>query len=241
MNLRTLSLFAAPLFAWFGMLSCQGPSEHSIEAAEFKAQLEAQVDASLLDVRTAEEFATGHIAGATNIDWNSDRFEDEVSKLEREKKVFVYCLSGPRSRSAAAKLRKMGFAEVVELRGGMMSWRARSLPEEGSGSEGGTSVEAFNRITSSELPVMIDFYAEWCAPCQKMKPDLEKLESEAGGLYRVVRVDADASRALCAQLGVEALPELRIYVSGDEVWNHKGYLGYADMKKALSAAVEGKI
>ena len=88
---------------------------------------------------------------------------------------------------------------------------------------------------------MIDFYAEWCAPCQKMKPDLEKLESEAGGLYRVVRVDADASRALCAQLGVEALPELRIYVSGDEVWNHKGYLGYADMKKALSAAVEGKI
>lgn len=220
---------------------CSPNSEFEVPVEVFQQQLSERVDAHLLDVRTPEEFATGHLPGAINVDWNASNFEAEVDRLDRSKKVFVYCLSGPRSAAAGARLRSMGFQEVVELKGGMMAWRKARLPEEGSGADGGTDASAFARITSSEIPVLVDFYAEWCAPCKKMKPDLEQLEQQANGAYRVVRIDADASRALCAELGIDALPELRIYHLGDEIWNHRGYLDRAGMEQALQSALRGQL
>jgi len=223
------------------VMSCSPNSEFEVPVEVFQQQLSQRVDAHLLDVRTPEEFATGHIPGALNIDWNAAQFEAEVQGFDRSKKVFVYCLSGPRSASAGAKLRLMGFQDVVELKGGMMAWRKARMPEEGSGAKGGTDPEAFARITSSEVPVLVDFYAEWCAPCKKMQPDLEQLEKEANGRYRIVRIDADASRALCAELGIDALPDVRIYHLGDEVWSHRGYVDRAGMEQALQATLRGEL
>jgi rhodanese-related sulfurtransferase len=85
-------------------------------------------EVQVVDVRTPEEYAGGHIENAVNIDVNSDSFASEVSKLDKEKPVLVYCRSGKRSLTAAEKLREMGFTRIVNLEGGMLGWEEAKMP-----------------------------------------------------------------------------------------------------------------
>ena len=77
----------------------------------------------LVDVRTKREYNAGHIKGAINIDF-FDRlnFNQNFEKLDKNKPVYIYCQSGNRSQNAAKKLVKMGFTNVLDLRGGFMAW-----------------------------------------------------------------------------------------------------------------------
>ncbi len=122
----------APIF--FLMLSAlafscsQAQNKASLAPQEFATKLKQSGDATVLDVRTTEEFASGHLAQARNIDWNGENFEQQVVQLDKTKPVFVYCLRGGRSASAAAKMRSIGFKEVYELEGGIAKWQSAKLP-----------------------------------------------------------------------------------------------------------------
>ncbi|WP_028312229.1 rhodanese-like domain-containing protein [Derxia gummosa] len=85
-------------------------------------------EAWLVDVRSTEEFARGHIAGARNIP--VDQLEGRIAELNkaRSKPVIVVCQTGPRAQRALAVLTKAGFAEVVTLEGGVAAWQAAGLP-----------------------------------------------------------------------------------------------------------------
>jgi len=82
----------------------------------------------LLDVRTPEEYAEGHLEGCTLMDFNSPAFADEVAKLDRDKAVYVYCRSGARSGRAADMMTDMGFKEVYNLEGGIVAWQQSGKP-----------------------------------------------------------------------------------------------------------------
>ena len=84
--------------------------------------------ALLLDVRTAEEFASGHIIEARNIELDKLVEQADTLKKWREKPVVVYCESGSRSAQAARLLKSLGFTQAVNLRGGLASWRSDNLP-----------------------------------------------------------------------------------------------------------------
>ena len=86
--------------------------------AELKSKLK---DAIILDVRTPEEFAQGHLTNAVNINIYGN-FEEEVKKLDKDKPVLVYCRSGHRSGIAAKKMQKLGFKKVYNLSGGIIAW-----------------------------------------------------------------------------------------------------------------------
>lgn len=75
-------------------------------------------NASILDVRTPSEFSKGHLINALNYDWNGNEFDKQIAPLDKSKPVFVYCLSGGRSSSAANKMRSSGFTQVYEMDGG---------------------------------------------------------------------------------------------------------------------------
>lgn len=78
----------------------------------------------LVDVRSANEYGSGHIKNSINIDFfNSGNFEKSFEKLPKDKPVYLYCRSGARSQRAAHKLIGMGFEKVYDLRGGYMCWR----------------------------------------------------------------------------------------------------------------------
>lgn len=119
---RFTTLLATALASILGCSStaCQTPFR-SLDAAEF-AQLLESPGVQLVDVRTPEEFAAGHIPGAVNIDVYADDFLAQcLDTLDKDRELAVYCRSGRRSKEAAGKLSKAGF-KVSELDGGFISW-----------------------------------------------------------------------------------------------------------------------
>ncbi len=105
----------------FGKLTEGNDRINVLNAADFHAQIDGK-RVQLVDVRTPGEFKSGHIKKAVNVDVNDGGFKDKMEKFSMEEPIYIYCRSGARSRMAASKLVRMGFAEVKDLRGGIMSW-----------------------------------------------------------------------------------------------------------------------
>lgn len=85
-------------------------------------------DLVILDIRTADEFAAGHIAGAVNIDYYGSDFEAKLRSLDLEVPYVMYCNSGNRSANALALMDSIGFQEVYELDGGIQAWYSAGQP-----------------------------------------------------------------------------------------------------------------
>lgn len=84
-------------------------------------------DFVILDVRTPEEYAEGHLAGSVLLDFYAADFEEKLAGLDRDKIYLVYCRSGNRSGQAADLMEEMGFLEVYDM-GGINQWTAEGLP-----------------------------------------------------------------------------------------------------------------
>ncbi|MFM2206844.1 MAG: hypothetical protein RL213_819 [Bacteroidota bacterium] len=209
----------------FQCVSAQDGIQREVSAADFQALMGKDPAPVVLDVRTAEEFSKGHIPGAINFDWYDSAFGEKVSRFDRNSVLLIYCMSGKRSAAAAEMMRGMGFNEVVNLKGGIMQWRAAGLPEAGAVEvPKGMSRSDFDRLIAGSGTVLFDYYAEWCSPCMKMKPYLEEISKEMAGRVSVHRIDVDTNRQLCKELGVEAPPLLEIYRDGKKVWTHSGFI-----------------
>jgi thioredoxin len=172
------------------------------------------------------------IDNATNINWYDADFATKVGKLDKSKPVFVYCKAGSRSAQAAGKLSELGFKEIYSLEGGIMKWNAANS-NKASGKIVGMCDQEFGELIKSSDKVMIDFNAKWCAPCQKMKPYVAKLEEEMKDKVKIVSLDADENRTLTEQLKIDGLPTIIIYEKGKEVWRNVGYISEEDLKKHL--------
>jgi rhodanese-related sulfurtransferase len=98
-------------------------AQEKVSAEEFTMQI-SKADVQIVDVRTAAEFAAGHIEGAVNIDYNNDTFFRNMAKLDKNTPVYLYCKSGGRSAKAAAAFEEADFKKVVDLAGGVEAWTA---------------------------------------------------------------------------------------------------------------------
>lgn len=99
----------------------------SVSAVEFEKAIKAD-SVQLLDVRSPQEFAEGHIAGAININVQSDDFRQRADKeLSKDSTILVYCRSGRRSMDAAETLTELGY-KVVNLKDGIIEWNEEGLP-----------------------------------------------------------------------------------------------------------------
>ena len=92
------------------------------------AALIAEPGVKLLDVRTPEEYAEGHIAGAQLLDWNAPGFAEGLAGLDENATWVVYCRSGNRSGQATALMAQEGFTDVNDVAGGIVAWEAAGLP-----------------------------------------------------------------------------------------------------------------
>lgn len=130
---RIIILFALMLSTTLG--ACQGNGGNgavsTVSVSEFQGKFTASAKgAQLVDVRTPEEYADGHLKGSVNININSGDFEQQLSKLNKDVPVFVYCRSGGRSARAASKMESMGFKKVYNMDGGITAWGSAGKPVE---------------------------------------------------------------------------------------------------------------
>lgn len=105
------------------------PGIRLVSAEEGAAlQRDAPDDLVILDVRTPEEFAGGHLEGAVLIDFYSDDFAEQLADLDPSVPYLVYCRSGNRSGQATATMEGLGFSDVSDIDGGILAWDEAGLP-----------------------------------------------------------------------------------------------------------------
>ncbi len=220
-----------------------------LTAPEFAEKLKEMPDVQLIDVRTPMEYAGGHIQHAVNINIDGANFQSDISKLDKSKPVMVYCLSGARSAAATRQMRADGFSQVYDMAGGMLKWRAAKLPETtevpgqvqtpaptsgpAMASAKNLTKEQFEEMTRSSKTVLVDFYADWCAPCKKMEPYLKEIATDMSDKVHLVRINVDENQQLAMELGIDAIPVLRVYKKNALSWNNMGYVDKEEVLKQL--------
>ena len=110
------------LFMAMAAVGCGNKSGYTSVDADTFAQVISDHRIQLVDVRTPQEYAEGHIPGAVNIDVKSDDFDARITQLRKSHPVAVYCRSGRRSRQVADFLIKKGFKKVYNLDKGILNW-----------------------------------------------------------------------------------------------------------------------
>lgn len=224
-SLKLISALSLFIFS-LSIIACkaqnQAQQKEKLEPAEFATAL-AKDSVQLLDVRTPGEYQSGHLKGSLLANWNDEKeFERRTSFLDKNKPLYVYCLSGARSASATEKLRNEGFKEVYELKGGINAWKKEAQPVEGAANEKQMSRKDFNAAVNSSSLVLVDFGAEWCPPCKKMEPTLKNITDKYAGKLKVVKVNGGSDVELMKQFQVNALPVFLIYKDGQLVWRKDG-------------------
>jgi thioredoxin len=219
------------------MFSCSSKEGlQNLEAIAFQKAINSEARKQILDVRSAEEFQNGHIEGAVNADINSPSFQQTASTLEKENTVFVYCLSGARSASAAGQLKEMGFTKIVNLMGGMLAWQSSDLPISTSQStsiySGLTDVSFATKIKGKPM-VIIDYNATWCGPCKQLSPILKEWVKAQKGAVELIEIDVDENQELAKSKKIEAIPYLEMYKNGEKTWSSVGLIGNEELDKSL--------
>ena len=233
-----LLFFAFTLFKY--NLSCSsangGGIEYHLNAKAFSEKINETPDAVVLDVRTEGEFAQGHLKNAININWNDPTFDGKINNIPKNTPIFVYCLSGSRSMSAANFMRNNGYTHVYELMGGIMKWSAANLPLTTDSSVKKVKVmnlASFKELTKGDKIVLVDFYADWCLPCKKMEPFLNEIANEKKEKVTLIRINADEQSELCKRLKIDALPYLQLYKNEELLWEKVGFIDKMGIEKEI--------
>lgn len=225
-------LFVTNVFA-------QNKDKYLLSINDFETKLKDNAGfAQLIDVRTPEEYMRGHLKRAINLNFNDDNFEDIVkAKLDKTRPVFVYCFSGRRSTDAAVFLRDLGYKEVYDMAGGFAKWTSSSKPYASDNTTtqpiAAFTLENLDRVVKSNSLVLIDFYAEWCGPCKKMTPILNRIADQNKNI-KLLKIDAEKSDNIASVFKVEEIPTYVIIKNGRQVWRGVGEMDEAELKEILA-------
>ena len=102
-----------------------------------------------------------------------------------------------------------------------------------SGKTVGMTVEDYNKLLKSDKKVLINFYAEWCAPCKKMEPYIAKMQKEDNKDVVIIRLDADKNKTLMDAMKISELPTLFLYDKAEKKWQHSGFISEEDLRKQI--------
>ena len=223
------------LFIAITILSCNGQASKNIKTIApeaFAKKINETPKPQIIDVRTPQEFAAGHLDNAINIDWLGDDFEANAKKLDKTKPIFVYCKTNNRSPRAAEKLEELGFTTIYNMQGGLLKWDAEGFSKPNDRIIGVCSQE-YAELLNTDKKVLVDFYAEWCAPCKKMTPYLLKMQKELADKVVIIRLNADENPTLIKEMKILELPTLILYENKEVKWKHSGYISEEDLRKQL--------
>jgi thioredoxin len=226
------------LFNMACLTACtQSAGFHQVNATSFNKLILDQ-KGSLIDVRTLREFKNGHIENAGQLNYYAGDFRQKLLLLPKDQPVFLYCNTGYRSERAAKILAQNGYTEIFNLEHGILEWNIMNLPviidPDASPDKDNLYEPAdYQALMQQQGPVLIDFYAPWCAPCRKMMPMIDSIQTKYHPELQTVKINVDASKQLAKQLQINSVPLIQVYNKGRLVFTHNGYIEGAALEEVL--------
>lgn len=95
----------------------------------------------------------------------------------------------------------------------------------------------FDTLVGQETPVLVDFYADWCGPCQAMAPVLKEVAQNYEGKVKIIKIDVDKNQPIAQRFGVRSIPTLILFKEGNIVWQQAGMMTGRDLSNKLASAV----
>ena len=95
--------------------------------------------------------------------------------------------------------------------------------------------KSFNDIINQNVPVLVDFTADWCGPCKSMAPVLKQLKTELKDAVSIIKINVDKNKSLSAKYQVQGVPTFIIFKQGKQVWRQSGMQTITQLKQALNS------
>tara|TARA_R110000868_G_scaffold126481_6_gene333585 strand:- start:3742 stop:4041 length:300 start_codon:yes stop_codon:yes gene_type:complete len=96
---------------------------------------------------------------------------------------------------------------------------------------------SFKAIIDSEIPVLIDFHADWCGPCKALAPILKQVKDEMGDALKIVKIDVDKNQAMASKFQVRGVPTMILFKKGKQIWRQSGVLQKKDIVSVIQSHI----
>lgn len=93
--------------------------------------------------------------------------------------------------------------------------------------------KSFDQLVNQEVPVLVDFYADWCGPCKSMAPILKQLKSDLKDAISIIKINVDTNQRLAAKYQVQGVPTFMVFKKGKQIWRQSGMQTVAQLKQAI--------
>lgn len=94
-------------------------------------------------------------------------------------------------------------------------------------------MNAFHKIINAEKPVLIDFYATWCGPCQMLSPVLKQVKDNLGERISIIKIDVDKNQDIAASYQIKGVPTMMLFQNGKQVWRQSGVLSKEEIIRII--------
>jgi len=93
----------------------------------------------------------------------------------------------------------------------------------------------FRKLTSGDIPVLVDFYADWCGPCKMLAPILKQVKEELGDTIKIVKIDVDKNQSIASKYQVRGVPTMLLFKDNKQLWRQSGVLPKNEIIKIVES------
>lgn len=94
-------------------------------------------------------------------------------------------------------------------------------------------MNAFQQLIKKDQPVLVDFFATWCGPCQMLAPVLKQVKESLGERITIIKIDVDKNQAIAAQYQVRGVPTMLLFQNGKQLWRQSGVVSKDELVKII--------